>query len=168
MHAIFFLPGILGSKLLLGTEEVWPPTLSEITFGYERINKLVDPACVPGEVIRQVCIRPIYGPILDDVRELVGGDATHVREFPYDWRRDIRETADDFAAALEATVANGAEHVSVVAHSMGGLVARLALEDPRHAASPWLAKVSDLLLLTAPQLGAPLALARALGLVSCT
>ncbi|HEV2603425.1 MAG TPA: hypothetical protein VGU24_07175 [Microvirga sp.] len=168
MHIIFFLPGILGSKLFLGEEEVWPPTLGEITLGYERIEKLVDPACVPGEVIKRVCICPIYEPILADLARLADGDRARVREFAYDWRLDIRQTADAFARALNDAISDGAERISVVAHSMGGLVARLALEDPRYAAAPWLAKVSDLLLLAVPQLGAPLALARALGLEGTT
>lgn len=168
MHLIFFLPGILGTKLLLGEEEVWPPTLAEITLGYDRIEKLVDPACVPGEVITRVCIRPIYEPILADLAELVGGDHARVRAFAYDWRLDIRRTADAFAAALTQAVSDGAERISVVAHSMGGLVARLALEDARYSAEPWLAKVTDLILLAVPQLGAPLALARALGLEGTT
>ncbi len=164
MHVIFFLPGILGSKLFLGEEEIWPPTLTEITLGYERVDKLIDPACVPREVIQRVCIRPIYEPILADLAHLVDGDQARVRAFAYDWRLDIRRTADAFATALERAVLDGAERISVVAHSMGGLVARLALEDPRHTAASWLKKVSDLLLLAVPQLGAPLALARALGL----
>lgn len=163
MHVVIFIPGILGSRLSLGTEEVWPPTLAEITLGYGRVGKLVDPAVVATEVIDRVCLRPVYGPLLADLATLAGPGGT-VIPFAYDWRRDIRDTAAALARRIAEAVAQGATRVSLVAHSMGGLVARLAVEDPAQAGAPWLAKVADLLLLAVPQLGAPLALARALGL----
>ncbi|KMO44383.1 hypothetical protein VQ03_03755 [Methylobacterium tarhaniae] len=162
MHVIIFIPGILGSRLSLGGEEVWPPTITEITLGYRRIDKLVDPAVVATAVIDRVCLRAVYEPLLADLATLAGGGT--LVPFAYDWRLDIRDTATALAQRIQKAVADGATRVSLVAHSMGGLVARLAVEEPAHAGAPWLARVQDLLLLAAPQLGAPLALARALGL----
>ena len=43
MDCIFLIPGIEGSRLSLGTEEVWPPTPDEMISGYNRIDKLLDP-----------------------------------------------------------------------------------------------------------------------------
>jgi hypothetical protein len=43
MDCIFLIPGIEGSRLSLGTEEVWPPTPNEMIGGYNRIAKLLDP-----------------------------------------------------------------------------------------------------------------------------
>lgn len=51
------------------------------------------------------------------------GRSWDVRPFWFDWRRDLRESAD----ALDTVIANWAsagEPVHIVAHSMGGLVAR--------------------------------------------
>ncbi|MFC2077770.1 alpha/beta fold hydrolase [Candidatus Bipolaricaulota bacterium] len=45
--------------------------------------------------------------------------------FPYDWRRDLLETSNLLAARIEGILAQtGAAAVDVVAHSMGGLLAR--------------------------------------------
>lgn len=66
-----------------------------------------------------------------------------VRAFDYDWRRDIAHLGERFAAALRA---DGRECM-IVAHSMGGLVARSALT--RHDLSP----CQRLLLLGTPNRG---------------
>lgn len=44
--------------------------------------------------------------------------------FGYDWRRDVRESADQLCARIEQLVAEkgGQRRVNIVAHSMGGLV----------------------------------------------
>jgi pimeloyl-ACP methyl ester carboxylesterase len=47
-------------------------------------------------------------------RELQG-----VTPFSYDWRKDVRESAKELCAAIEALPV---KHVDIVAHSMGGLV----------------------------------------------
>ena len=44
--------------------------------------------------------------------------------YPFDWRQSIADLGKDLAGALNA---KGGEHVNLVAHSMGGLVARWAL-----------------------------------------
>ncbi len=46
----------------------------------------------------------------------------HVRPFAYDWRLDIRKSADRLAALVQSFSAGGPVHF--VAHSMGGLVVR--------------------------------------------
>ena len=47
-----------------------------------------------------------------------------VRCFDHDWRRDIGELGTEFSRRIAA---EPARHVSVIGHSMGGLVARAAL-----------------------------------------
>jgi len=49
MRSIIFIPGILGSRLDLSGEEVWPPDLWEHLSYYKRIDKLLNAnvrACV--------------------------------------------------------------------------------------------------------------------------
>ena len=45
----------------------------------------------------------------------------------YDWRQSLEELATAFAARLRA---NAAPEILIVAHSMGGLIARRAMQDP--------------------------------------
>lgn len=70
--------------------------------------------------------------------------------FPYDWRKDIADTApflDEKIAAIKQQT--GAQKVDIVAHSMGGLVARNYISDPQRAEN-----VRKLFNLGAPHLGA--------------
>lgn len=70
--------------------------------------------------------------------------------FPYDWRRDLLETSRLLAAAIADILAQtGAEAVDVVAHSMGGLLARTyvnATADP---------PIRKLILMGTPSYGSP-------------
>lgn len=55
-------------------------------------------------------------------------------EFPYDWRRSILYNADVLAQALERWAPAAGQRLTLVAHSMGGLVARACLaRHPRTA-----------------------------------
>ena len=70
--------------------------------------------------------------------------------FPYDWRKDIRATADLLDQKIESVKQQtGSKKVDILAHSMGGLVARNYLIEPKNAI-----KVSKLITLGTPHLGA--------------
>lgn len=74
--------------------------------------------------------------------------------FNYDWRMDISSTKDSLNSLVEqAKTASGQSQVILVAHSLGGLVARNYLSDSTKAS-----KVSKLIELGVPHLGAPLSL----------
>lgn len=165
MHHIFFIPGIMGSRLALGAEEVWPPTVSEVLGGYDRIGKLVDPAVVSTGVIEKQCVT-VYKPLLDALRD-AGADqgGRTFTAWHYDWRQDLATLSDALAAKFEQIVSGdpGAK-ISIICHSMGGLVARGALEAQEQAAATWRAKVDLVLFLATPHEGAPLALSRILGI----
>ena len=122
--ALFVLPGILGSNLKQGEERIW--LAFRIVFGLTRLAYKSDGS--DG-------IQPDgpVGRIYDDLVKYLS--ATHeVIEFPFDWRRPIEEEGRRLAKAveekLEARKASG-KPVRLIAHSMGGLVARaMQLEHP--------------------------------------
>lgn len=169
MTHVVFVPGILGSVLETPEHEiVWPPRPIEILTGYGRTQTLLREDLVVGDVIREVSCVDVYKPILGTLtamgfKESGTGDRLHV--FPYDWRRDLEELAGSLATKLEEVAAD-AGPIVVVAHSMGGLVARLMLETGRFDAKPWFSRIDRLVTIGTPHLGAPLALARVLGLDS--
>ncbi len=161
-----FIPGIMGSELQLPSGEiVWPPKVSETILGYKRIGKLQDPAAKPTRIIANVSCVDFYAPILSLFAQIGFGSAGSRRlvEHPYDWRRDLFDLAEDLAASLDEI---DAEEIVLVAHSMGGLIARLLLETPTWRDKQWFPKVSAFFALATPHNGAPLALARILGLDS--
>ena len=70
--------------------------------------------------------------------------------FPYDWRRDLLETSALLASEIADILAQtGAEKVDIVAHSMGGLLARTYVNT---AGNPPLRK---LIMMGTPSHGAP-------------
>lgn len=168
MNCVVILPGTLGTRLATpGGDEIWPPTPTETQFGYHRIDALLDPKLVVGDIIRKVWCFNVYQPLIDQMTDMGFTEGTsganRFEVFPYDWRKDLEKTADLLAARLATIAASGAT-ITLVAHSMGGLIARLALESPKFTAKPWMKQVFALLTLATPHLGAPLALARILGL----
>lgn len=160
---IVFVPGIMGTELALGTEVVWPPTVTETIFGYKRLAKLQNSATRPVKVISSVSCVDFYAPLQSLFQQLGYGPsgAKQLVEHPYDWRLDLFDLADSLAGRLDGIAA---DEISIVAHSMGGLVARLLLETGTYRGRPWFPKIKRFVALATPHTGAPLALARVLGL----
>ncbi|MBB2701465.1 UNVERIFIED_ORG: pimeloyl-ACP methyl ester carboxylesterase [Rhizobium esperanzae] len=169
MRCVVLVPGTMGSVLSLPDgEEVWPPTPLEVTFGYKRKQKLLRDDIVVGDIVREVSCFDVYKPLIDTFaavgfKEGGSGDRLHV--FSYDWRRDLELLADQFAGRLD-TLPDSVTSIAIVAHSMGGLICRLVLETGKFENKPWFGKINTFMTLATPHLGAPLALARILGLDS--
>ena len=95
----------------------------------------------------------------DDVRFSYNGGTTKENEYvATDTTGDIRESGRrlrELLARIEA--ANPGVPIDIVAHSQGGIVARSALTDEGEPTDPRLPKVSSLVTLGSPHLGAPIA-----------
>lgn len=117
---VMLLPGISGTHLEVGGKRVWIDLLSLARGG---VGKL---AIERSNVAPDELVGRYYG---DLFRFL---EASHeVRAWPYDWRRSIQETGRLFARDLGLALDETERAVRIVAHSMGGLVARTALaQDP--------------------------------------
>jgi pimeloyl-ACP methyl ester carboxylesterase len=122
--AVFVLPGILGSHLKVDGRRVW------LSFRFfNSLDRLKwDPGTADG-------VQP-DGPIgmsYDDLIEHLA-DTHEVVPFSFDWRRPIEDEARRLAEAIDKTLAAREatrQPVRIVAHSMGGLVARaMQLERP--------------------------------------
>lgn len=116
LPVVFVLPGISGSHLKIGDDRIWINVFRLATGGVARLdigNSRVEPdgpiALYYGDLCR----------FLDETHE--------VRPWAYDWRRSILDTARRFAVDLHAAFDSTSRPVRIVAHSMGGLVARAAL-----------------------------------------
>lgn len=163
------VPGIMGSVLKMpGGEEVWPPSL---TSGFKADpDKLLRHDLQVGDIIRTASCLSIYQPLIDTLADLgfkENGGTNRLILFPYDWRRDLDFTSRQLAEKL-ARLAKDNVPITIVAHSMGGLVSRLALERADIGPKPWLARIQSLITIVTPHRGAPLSLARILGLEGTT
>lgn len=122
--AVFVLPGILGSNLKLDGKRIW--------LGFRFVNGLTKLAWDPATASHVEPDGPI-GSSYDDLIERLA-DTHEVIPFAYDWRRPIEDEARRLAADVDARLAarnTSQKPVRIIAHSMGGLVARtMQLEKP--------------------------------------
>jgi hypothetical protein len=167
-HVAIVVPGIMGSQLERADEVVWPGTVWEYVHGYGRMDALMDPDLKATDVIRAFSISKQYQHLIDDLGacgfSMSSVPATLVL-CPYDWRKDNRLAADVLAGKVEDVLRVHGEQVtiSLICHSMGGLVGRFYLESGQFASHGGLAKITRLITLGTPHLGAPLALSAAVG-----
>ncbi len=142
------VPGLLGTRLLDATSgrEVWPGSLIDVTLGRYRNLELRTGAerneLVTNGVTEAVFGKDFYGELIRILVDYGGYRRVHpgngpvdptqrrVYVFEYDWRQDNVATArrfDAFLARIRDDYNDPALKVDVIAHSMGGLMARYYL-----------------------------------------
>ncbi len=146
---VVLVPGTMGSALGVGGSEVW--------LSYWRLLRggLADIGWGAKGVQPVQLLDDFYGPLLQHLA------ATHrVEVFPYDWRLSVRDSAAALAAVLEKLLPEAQrtkQPLHIVAHSMGGLVARSMIADGGRGTKVWQAmgglKASRLLMLGTPNRG---------------
>ncbi|HEY6896733.1 MAG TPA: CHAT domain-containing protein [Rhodocyclaceae bacterium] len=114
------LPGIMGSHLSEGGERVWFDLGRMENGGIERLA-IDRPGVEASDVFHD-----FYGEFIKFLR-----DSHTVDVLPYDWRISVRESAKILASLVEQRLAEAersGQGLHIVAHSMGGLVARAMLQ----------------------------------------
>ena len=179
MEGIVFVPGIFGSELYFnnnGASEIWPPGLFDLG-GYTHIDELSDPTRVSvGNIVDFIALPffPVYGAIESNLRDISNkinqSSNGPYLPFPYDWRVDLLTAARSLEQQVTQWAAGpGLTSITFFAHSMGGLVVRLLLESvlpslPAARRPAWVNLTQRAVFACTPHLGAPEALALALGL----
>ena len=184
---VILIPGAFGSRLRdrLSGEEIWPGPWWRILFSsYPELALEIDPSThaprpSPLEaagIAEQALRRDFYRPILQTLTEF-GGYAraqpgTPARKgerryyvLSYDWRQDTLHSVRELDRLIEAVRRDYADpslRVDVVAHSMGGLIARYFLRfgsrdvldgQPQQVRMDGANRVRKLVLLGTPNLG---------------
>ena len=168
IQAVILVPGIMGSVLRDGNELVWPGSPAELLLPYKHMVQLLKPELQATDVIRSVSISKQYKDILDSL-EGAGfherGQPPTLLAFPYDWRKDNALAAEGLADAVEqlAKPLDARAEITLLAHSMGGLVSRYYLESGLYKERRGFSTVKRLITMGTPHLGSPLALTAALG-----
>ncbi len=134
---VVVIPGFAGSELWIDETKLWPNLrwllrASEKSLLQDwtqplRVGQIVrEPAMLPG-LARSDSFAWAIKYLTDELGYQPGVD---LMEFPYDWRQDNRASARQLLSAIgnwRASRENSTEKVTVIAHSMGGLVARAML-----------------------------------------
>jgi tetratricopeptide (TPR) repeat protein len=113
---VLVLPGIMGSELDAGGERVWIHLFSLLRGEIKDLRIDAEGVTAVGVIARY------YGELMDYL-----GQTHNVIDFPYDWRLPVEKEADRLAGRVQAALAQAQaqnQPVRILAHSMGGLVAR--------------------------------------------
>jgi hypothetical protein len=165
-NPVILIPGITGTYLIKDygdKTEIWPD-LGRIIwpFGDTYLNDLalekdgkenIEMLMKVGDIIRGVESRGIH--VFDKlISELINSGSYVEGEdlfvFPYDWRLSTTTNANFLKEKIDKILLDtGYENVDIVAHSMGGLVAKKYIADNGKD------KVEQLVFVGTPQLGAP-------------
>jgi hypothetical protein len=114
------LPGVMGSHLAVG-HRIWMNPLEMIAGGMEHLQ--ISAAGVTPDGWMDIAYERFAQHL---------AQSHEVRPFAYDWRLSVADAADKFGAVLDASMTDAEQRqkpLRIVAHSLGGLVARLALKD---------------------------------------
>ncbi len=174
---IIFIPGIMGSTLSNHKGEVWPNSTILALSPFDdflRVLRLGTDGSTPLEpnnsdyntIIANDIVRapsvPGYGSTdmyqaLIDYLGIRGyttsGDSPTLIVFPYDWRKSITDTVSSLQISVTHILnQSNIKKVNIIAHSQGGLVARVYIDDKERAKT-----VDKLITLGTPYLGAPVA-----------
>ncbi len=164
---VILIPGIMGSELNKNYGDfgnIWANIIDILTPGPDSfLNDLSlnldgsENSSFPmtvGDIIRHTMVGFIDNHVFDGMISTLelGGymEGTDLFVFPYDWRKDNSESALLLKNKIEQVLAQtGKTKVDIIAHSMGGLVAKKYIAD--NGAN----SIDQLIFLGTPHLGAP-------------
>ncbi len=144
--AVVFIPGVMGTDLFKeNSRRIWPPDVMSVALDFAQNYLDTSGNSANLHVKPGLPLQNVYG----EIYEYLEKQGYNVYYFGYDWRLDNTINAKLFGQFIDSLPA---EKVSVVAHSMGGLV---TTEYLRHTSSK---KVEKFIAIGTPFLGAPGAL----------
>lgn len=140
MKQIIFVHGIMGSVLNENSKKVWPVPIIE-NMSARRYDILMD---LNNENIKPYKLEQIsYKKITKFIAEF---NEEYI-EYIYDWRKNNLEHLDDLFEKLNPNV----EEIYIIAHSMGGIIAKLMLN--KFKTHPLIEKVKSLITIGTPWYG---------------
>jgi pimeloyl-ACP methyl ester carboxylesterase len=151
-RVVIFLHGMVGSKMGSASDSYWIPDFGE--FDQDLHHLRLDGN---GESVEQIFVGGAIGDFYDKIYQKMrehdtngdGNPDLEVHSWSYDWRMDLNKTAQTIERAINGL---DTDKVSIVAHSMGGLVAA------KYIANGNAHKIDKFITIGTPHLGAPKAL----------
>ncbi len=162
-ESVIIIPGIMGSEIVKNYDdfgEVWPNvTKLVLSFFDGHLDELilnpdgtesVDRPMLEPDIIRKTVTTDTFDGLIKELTANGYEEGKDLFVFPYDWRKDNAETALKLKEKIaEVLKIDGGTKVDIVAHSMGGLVAKA------YIAENGVSKVDQLFFVGTPHLGAP-------------
>ena len=174
---VIIIPGILSSYLNENTTntEVWPNLvkafmpfgddsyLDELAFNQDGQPDLTKPTMLPTDIFRKVTamnftVKDFFDSLIGELSNNGYMENNNLFVFPYDWRLSVQDNVDNVYSPLltslkdkvdQVLAQTGAQKVDIVAHSMGGLLAKYYIEHYGQG------KVDKFVDIATPHLGAP-------------
>ncbi|TXK83550.1 lipase/acyltransferase domain-containing protein [Paenibacillus sp. N3.4] len=148
MRHMIIIPGIMGSVLKKEKTTIWPvlSLVHEVEYNflyqlrYSKFNNELKP---------DATFKRYYRRIEQSLKLSFKNDL--VTTFPYDWRKDNFDQIED----LKAEISTNADEVIIIAHSMGGLIAKMLVNE--HKESEEVKKIVKIITLGTPWNGSPYA-----------
>ena len=115
------LPDIMGSHLQVGSNRIWFDPVNLVEGRIERL------AVGQPHIVSAGWLESCYEPFARFLAQ-----SQEVRPFTYDWRLSLQDSSAAFLPVLDDAMRDAEQRgqpLRIVAHGMGGLVARLALKD---------------------------------------
>ncbi|WP_338692468.1 alpha/beta fold hydrolase [Bradyrhizobium sp. 26S5] len=159
---VVVIPGIMGSKLCKGPQDnlLWGDALSYSLPRLQALRLPDDPATRDPEIhscglIEEISVIPffwetnIYADLLATLRKPeFGYSKDDIVIFHYDWRLSNFDNAEELKRQIQRRFPNNSTKIDIVAHSMGGLIARIYVQSLGGAD-----RVKNLIMLGTPHLG---------------
>jgi pimeloyl-ACP methyl ester carboxylesterase len=125
---VILLPGIMGSHLAVVEDDddrdrIWLDPKSIMFGGIKHLDVAAKSKVVPDGLIDLA-----YGDFIDYLR---GDGGQHVIPFAYDWRLSVKQAALRLDEIVATRTSVSSAPIRIVAHSMGGLVARTYIAQKR-------------------------------------
>ncbi len=157
---VIIVPGITGTRLLEDGDELWPRQLSLLLSPFDTyLNNLKllangdpDPGynITIGDIIRDAPGSDIFEGLIAELTAQGYQEGVDLFVFPYDWRLSNSINAPRLGELIDrALVQTGKEKVDIVAHSMGGILAK------EYVAGFGKNQLDQLIFVGTPHLGAP-------------
>ncbi|MDO8066971.1 CHAT domain-containing protein [Janthinobacterium sp. SUN206] len=118
---VLLLPDIMGSHLQVGSNRIWFDPVNLVEGRIERL------AVGQPHIVSAGWVESCYEPFARFLAQ-----SQEVRPFAYDWRLSLQHSGNAFLPVLDEAMRDAEQRgqpLRIVAHGMGGLVARLALKD---------------------------------------
>jgi pimeloyl-ACP methyl ester carboxylesterase len=131
-RTVIFLPGLMGSEFWLGSERIWPNvktifTNPEIFIYPSNIplepRNIVDELVIVPNLIKQDQYNRLGDYLVEELEYSRGVDFF---EFPYDWRQDVRISAQQLSNFIDSI--SSEQPIIIIAHSLGTMVSRYYIE----------------------------------------
>ncbi len=172
LDPVIIVPGIMGSYLVRENtyEEIWPRIstmlidpwdgyLNELAMGTDGMPNPESGNLQPVDIFRNLYGEDFFAGLISELTASGYEEGVNLFVFSYDWRLDLNIIAGDdsrlprtetLKEKVESVISQtGAEKVDIVAHSMGGLITKLYMQEYGGD------KVNKFVDIATPHLGAP-------------